>query len=72
MKRLLIQVTGWAYIISVVYSRIYMGRHSLDQCLHGLAMGYLCHHFVHYYWRPHVFIYEIRDDSDHYKQMFMY
>lgn len=42
-------------IASIVYSRVYTGRHSFDQCLNGLMLGYWNCHFFYYYWRPHVF-----------------
>ena len=43
------------FIIGVGYSRVYTGRHSFDQVLTGLALGYWCAHAAHHYFRPHVF-----------------
>ena len=72
VKKTAIKMFGWFYIISVAYSRIYLGRHTLDQCLHGLAIGYLCYHFAHHYWRKEVFDHEIKDDADHNRHIKLY
>ena len=62
---LMVWTLGHIYIISVVYSRIYTGRHTFDQCLHGVLLGLLISHFFIYYWRPKIIDSNIKVDSNH-------
>jgi len=41
----------WSFIIGVIYSRIYVGRHSFDQIIYGVLLGILLAYFSHYYYR---------------------
>ena len=60
------------FIASVIYSRIYTGRHSIDQCINGFVLGCWVAHFSSTYWRPHVFEVDIHKNSDHWMQWSMY
>lgn len=61
------RVAVYWFIVSVIYSRIYTGRHSLDQCIVGFAVGVWTSHFCMFYWREHVFDFENKRESNHYK-----
>lgn len=41
--------------MGVIYSRIYVGRHSIDQCINGLALGLISASCAHNYWRKYIF-----------------
>jgi membrane-associated phospholipid phosphatase len=60
------------FIVSVIYSRIYTGRHSIDQCINGFLLGFWVAHFSYNYWRTHVFEVDIHKDSDHWLQWSIY
>ena len=53
--KILLELFTGLFISGVGYSRVYTGRHSFDQVLTGLALGYWCAHIAHCYWKPHVF-----------------
>lgn len=46
---------AWTFTVSICYSRIYVGRHSIDQVISGALTGYLLAHFSWYYYKPHIF-----------------
>jgi membrane-associated phospholipid phosphatase len=61
----------YIFIIGVAYSRVYTGRHSFDQCITGLLLGYWCAHIAHCYWKPYIFDSSIKNDipfEKHYYQ----
>lgn len=60
------------FVMSVVYSRVYTGFHSFDQCLNGVILGYLVAHFSYYYWRPYVFNIDLQKQSHHGIQLALY
>jgi len=43
------------YAFAVAYSRIYTGRHSLDQCIAGFLIGVWCINFYWYIFKPHLY-----------------
>lgn len=61
-----LQIFVWLFILSVIYSRIYTGRHSLDQCLIGFAVGVWTSHFSIYFWKENVFDKEITKAANHF------
>jgi membrane-associated phospholipid phosphatase len=44
-----------AYAFAVAYSRIYTGRHTLDQCIAGFLIGFWCTNFYWYIYKPHLY-----------------
>lgn len=64
----MVWIFGWFIFLSVAYSRIYSGRHSLDQILIGSMYGYVVYHYSWYYYMPLIFKSDISPDSDHFLQ----
>mmetsp|Transcript_18013 Transcript_18013/g.24150 ORF Transcript_18013/g.24150 Transcript_18013/m.24150 type:complete len:226 (+) Transcript_18013:212-889(+) len=54
-KSLAIKVFIWTYICCVCACRIYLGRHSFDQVILGLAVGIYLTHFFTYCYKPFMF-----------------
>jgi len=51
MLKNFLRVFVWTFIIGVIYSRVYVGRHSFDQIIYGVLLGILLACFCHYYLR---------------------
>jgi len=51
--KVLIRTCTFLFAAGVVFSRVYTGRHSFDQCLNGVMLGIWCACIGHYYWRPY-------------------
>jgi membrane-associated phospholipid phosphatase len=55
MQKILIWFLLLVYTLGVAYSRIYTGRHTLDQCISGLLLGAWTLNFYWYLIKPHVY-----------------
>ena len=53
---------AWQTILFICYSRVYVGRHSIDQVINGALLGYLLAEFSHDHYRTQIFEKSIRKD----------
>lgn len=51
-------------ILGCCYSRVYLGRHSIDQVLIGGLEGFVLAHFFHFYWRVHWYDKHVRMETE--------
>lgn len=52
----------YSFIAGVMYSRVYVGRHTFDQVITGALVGTLGAHFTHYYYRTQILDQSVRPD----------
>jgi membrane-associated phospholipid phosphatase len=68
LKYFILTLVG-LFCFLVVFSRIYTGRHTFDQCLTGILSGCLITHFSWCYFKK-VFDEQIKKDANHWAQFF--
>lgn len=71
IKRIMLYLFTYAFLLGVIYSRVYCGRHTFDQCLNGYLCGYWIFHFVYFFWRPFFFNEDIKPESKHFRQLIL-
>lgn len=71
LKRSALWLFSCIYLSVIGYSRIYNGRHTLDQVIMGALLGYWCYSFCWNIFRPFVFNEVIKVNSNHAKH-FLY
>ena len=68
-KAIAIYVIAYFFLALVCFCRLYLGRHSLDQVILGLEIGFLHTDFTHNVFKPYlfdpIFYPNPREDPDH-------
>jgi len=55
IKKNLIKLLIIIYAASVAYSRVYTGRHTIDQCISGFLLGLWTTNFYWYFTKPYLY-----------------
>lgn len=71
LKRVMLNLGTYSLLLGIIYSRVYCGRHTFDQCLNGFFVGYWIYHFLYYFWRPFFFNEDIKPESRHFRQFLL-